>query len=323
MEIAKMSEFLQDSFRKYQWREALLSCLIGLTEGFFPKEPGDILREIELATVPSVASSHIPLRTFLEQISGRNLIPMGTQPHSIFFLCSEQNFLSACFDWLIWSISSTREMEVGTLFVSYIACSSCLKLAPSDAKKIYSGICRLTEQTWSKWNLSSELKDILSLSKMLREDRKRWKTQAHRNRNRNGPGQECRNCEHLEDSQKCIRKVPVRESGLSSMLETKLIIPEATDAIRPLVRERCYASPPFEHLICLSGVQQADFQTNAFRSERLTWKRSSSIKVSMIAVECWPCTWLMFPRERRLVSRIVIPVPDGVVHALYRRRSPA
>jgi hypothetical protein len=240
MEISRTSDFLPGSFRKYQWRETLTSCLAELTEGFHPKDPEEILREMErltVSSVPSVPASPVQPRKFLGLISDRNMVPIGTKPHSIFFLCSEQNFVSACFDWLTWCINSTREIKVGAFIIRSMRHSSSPKFAPGDCKKMYSAICRLTEETWSKWNLSPEMQVILGLSKTLRDDRKRWKTEAHGNRNRGrSPDEqslrwECRNCAHLERSQRCVRDVLVRESGLSSVLEHKVIIPEETNVI--------------------------------------------------------------------------------------------
>lgn len=239
MEISRTSDFLPGSFRKYQWRETLLSCLMGLTKGFFPKHPEEILSERKKLTVPGDPESHIKPQKFLELISGRNMIPIGSKPHSIFFLCSEQNFFSACFDWLIWCINSTHEIKVG----AFIACSirhlSSPKFGPGDCKNMFRAICRLTEEAWTRWNLSPEMMAILGLSKTLRDGRKSWKTEAHGNRNRNrnrnlegaGRSWECRNCAHLEPSQRCIRDILVCESGLSSILEDKVIIAEETDVI--------------------------------------------------------------------------------------------
>ncbi|KAG8220307.1 hypothetical protein J3R82DRAFT_3499 [Butyriboletus roseoflavus] len=52
-----------------------------------------------------------------------------------------------------------------------------------DILKMYVAICRLTEGNWSRWNLSKELQEILILSKTLRDGRKAWKKDAHRNQN--------------------------------------------------------------------------------------------------------------------------------------------
>lgn len=102
---------------------------------------------------------------------------------------------------------------------------------------MYSAICRLSEDSWLKWNLSLELKDILKFSKTLRDNRKAWKVEAHRNRNRtrNPVVQECRTCADLDNSQKCIQYLPVQESNLTDVLKNKLIVPEEHHAINPVV----------------------------------------------------------------------------------------
>ncbi|KAG6376664.1 hypothetical protein JVT61DRAFT_1659 [Boletus reticuloceps] len=46
MEIANQSEFMQGSFRRHQWRAALLICLTQPTQGFVPKLTDMILKEI-------------------------------------------------------------------------------------------------------------------------------------------------------------------------------------------------------------------------------------------------------------------------------------
>ncbi|KAF8432122.1 hypothetical protein L210DRAFT_3507607 [Boletus edulis BED1] len=47
MEIAKQLEFMQGSFRRHQWREALLICLTQLTLGLVPKPMDTILEEMK------------------------------------------------------------------------------------------------------------------------------------------------------------------------------------------------------------------------------------------------------------------------------------
>lgn len=111
------------------------------------------------------------------------------------------------------------------------------KFEPQDAKKMYSAICRLEKATWSKWELSDEVADILSLSETLRKSRKLWKAKTHRqrNQNRDPEDQNCRSCTDLSDSEKCIQYLRVRDPGLKHTLENKLIIPEEDDAIGPRV----------------------------------------------------------------------------------------
>lgn len=101
---------------------------------------------------------------------------------------------------------------------------------------MYTAICRLEEDAWSKSTFSEELKDILRLSRSLREDRKLWKASSHRNRNRNqNPSdKKCEVCRDLQDSEKCVRYVSVHENDTKD-LENKLIIPESDYAISPAV----------------------------------------------------------------------------------------
>ena len=112
MEIHNRSAFLQNSFRKYQWRESLLLSLATLTEGFSMKDSKLILKEMEELSSQNRGGRRIDPQKFLKLISDRNLIPMAVKPHSIFFLSSEDNFIAACFDWLLWSIKETREIDV-------------------------------------------------------------------------------------------------------------------------------------------------------------------------------------------------------------------
>ncbi|KAG8215291.1 hypothetical protein J3R82DRAFT_8860 [Butyriboletus roseoflavus] len=217
MDFNHHSEFMQSSFRKYQWRESLLLSLANLSQGFSMKDTKTILKEMEELINQTTRTSQMRInpRKLLELISDRNMIPMAVKPHSIFFLSSEDNFIAACFDWLIWSVEQTKDMD--------------------DVKRMYSAICRLDENVWSTWNLSPTIKDILSLSKMLRNARKNWKVKAHRNRNRNrDPSNgECKTCMHLDDSHKCIQYLQVQESGLDYVLKNHMIIPEEGDAMNP------------------------------------------------------------------------------------------
>lgn len=114
MKIANRSEFMQSSFRKYQWREALLLCLAKFSEGLVLRSSEMILDEMKELAEPMghAEGSRITAREFLTVLSNRHLIPMAIKPHSIFFLCSEQNFISACFDWLLPAVAETREVTV-------------------------------------------------------------------------------------------------------------------------------------------------------------------------------------------------------------------
>lgn len=105
---------MQSSFRKYQWREALSLSLAKLTEGLVLKPCDIILEEIEILVDSKLQSegSRITPQQLLTLISNNNLIPMAVKPHSIFFLCSEQNFKAACFDWLLSSVTQTKEVKV-------------------------------------------------------------------------------------------------------------------------------------------------------------------------------------------------------------------
>ncbi|KAG6369197.1 hypothetical protein JVT61DRAFT_15007 [Boletus reticuloceps] len=134
MDIARKSYFLESSFRKYQWREALSLCLATLSRGFTPKEPADIRKEIDKLTTPNGLGSHIEPKPFLKAISDCDLVPFCIKPDSIFFLSSKQNFISACFDWLSWSVRSAGKINFQT----------------QDAKKMYTAIGRLEKATWSK-----------------------------------------------------------------------------------------------------------------------------------------------------------------------------
>lgn len=233
MEITQESEFLQSSFRTYQWREALLLSLARLTQGYNLKDFEEIRKETHVSKYPSTSGSTVLPLKFLTWISERKMVPMINKPHSFFFLCSEDNFRSACFDWIFWSFSNTQEMLVSAGFFAHTGAQAILKFGPGDCKNVYSSICRLSEETWSKWPISPETKDLLKFSAGLRADRKRWKTLAYQNRNRNrnqlAPG--CLICGSLEASQRCIQNVIVYESDLNNTLENKLIIPTTNDVI--------------------------------------------------------------------------------------------
>ncbi|KAH7916978.1 hypothetical protein BV22DRAFT_1052778 [Leucogyrophana mollusca] len=161
MESAKTSELQAQSFRTYQWREALLLCLGKLTEGFAPEEIDQILAgqkecmegdDVDVNPPSNRAFRRSKVRRLLELISEQGMVPMASKPHAIFFLCSLQNFQAACFDWLMWSVAHSRGID-------------------------------LTEQDWAKYNLSPELRNILLLSKALRKKRNFWKSEAYLNRN--------------------------------------------------------------------------------------------------------------------------------------------
>lgn len=114
------------------------------------------------------------------------------------------------------------------------------KFEAGDIKRTYRLICRLREEEWSNWNISADMKEILTLSQKLRNDRKGWKTEGHWNRNRNrvvaeeGDGK-CMACAHLEDSQKCVQYHRVRERIFTEVLQNKLVLPDGQVMISPLV----------------------------------------------------------------------------------------
>ena len=109
---------MQTSFRKYQWRESLLLSLAKLTKGLTLKSTKVIQEEMKELTegMGQTEGLHITARQLLTIMSDRNIVPMAVKPHSIFFLCSEQNFVSACFDWLLDSVTEARETRVSMSF---------------------------------------------------------------------------------------------------------------------------------------------------------------------------------------------------------------
>ncbi|KAG6370116.1 hypothetical protein JVT61DRAFT_12412 [Boletus reticuloceps] len=256
MEIANRSEFMQGSFRRHQWREALLICLTQLTQGFVPKPTDTILKEIRELTdaTTQTQGSQVSAKRLLLLMSERKMVPMAVKPHSIFFLCSEQNFVAACFDWIISSVSETRE----------------IKLEAGDITRMYRSICRLTEDNWSSWDLSPEMRVILKLSRRLREDRKAWKAEAHRsrNRNRNPEGNpeapECQACAHMDVKDKCVQYHIVREITSNNAVQKKLVIPDEDDVLKPLskgvhkIAERCV---PLSKL----GLQHISFKEEIYQ----------------------------------------------------------
>jgi hypothetical protein len=110
--VADGSELMQHSFRKYQWQASLSLCLAKLTDGFVLRDIDFVLRKQKELMAEATETSRIKAGPLLRCISERKMIPMTTKPHAIFFLSSEQNFVAACFDWLLWSVSKTGDMEV-------------------------------------------------------------------------------------------------------------------------------------------------------------------------------------------------------------------
>lgn len=202
-------------------------------------DPELIFREMNDISGDHEGSSRIDIRKLLHVISEQNLIPMAVKPHSIFFLSSEQNFVAASFDWLLYSVAKTKEMTVSTCFSCSLLLAHIIlpKFESKDVKKAYQGICRLTDESWAGWKLSPTVKEILTLSKTLRNDRKVWKAQGHQNKNRDRDpsDHECQACRNLSESHKCIQRVLVNESRLKHDVEEKLIIPEQQGAISPTV----------------------------------------------------------------------------------------
>lgn len=93
-------------------------------------------------------------------------------------------------------------------------------LRPELSKRMYHSLCQLTKKNWKKWNISNDLKIILSTSKRFRKECKAWKSNAHWNQNWNCNPEEssnswsCQACIHLDDGEKCIWYHTVHESGL-------------------------------------------------------------------------------------------------------------
>ena len=104
---------------------------------------------------------------------------------------------------------------------------------------VYRLICRLTEEVWSRWSISPDMKDILRLSEKLWKWQKEWLSTAHQHRNWNqnpeeGPHPRCQACAHLNDAQKCIQHHHIYE-GMSQALNNKDILSEEQDMTSPLV----------------------------------------------------------------------------------------
>lgn len=114
MKIGNRSTFLQGSFRKYQWREALLLCLARLTEGFIHQPTEVIMEQMRQMTdvKEETQAPEMSPQDFLRLMSDENAVPFALTPHSIFFLCSEQNFIAACFDWIFSSLSERSKLRV-------------------------------------------------------------------------------------------------------------------------------------------------------------------------------------------------------------------
>ena len=93
-------------------------------------------------------------------------------------------------------------------------------LRPELSKRMYHSLCQLAKKNWKKWNISNDLKIILSTSKRFRKECKAWKSNAHWNQNWNCNPKEssnswsCQACIHLDDGEKCIWYHTVHESGL-------------------------------------------------------------------------------------------------------------
>lgn len=134
---------------------------------------------------------------------------------------------------------------------------------------MYQSLGKLTEQSWNEWNLSQELKDILSLSKTLRDFRKEWKTTAHRNKNRNRvPSGSCSICKDFEDSKKCIQYLQVSKTGLYT-LEKKLIIPEEDPALvryclHPIFCTELISTSPGRFRGKMSAFERSQFRIHQF-----------------------------------------------------------
>lgn len=117
------------------------------------------------------------------------------------------------------------------------------KFEARDIKRVYRSICRLDEESWSKWNISPNMRVILSLSRKLREGRHSWKSEAHRKRNRNRSPEghprspQCQACKLLgDDLRKCVQVYNVQETNLRDLIQHKLVLPEEKDVLSPSVR---------------------------------------------------------------------------------------
>ena len=86
IKIGNQSEFMQSSFRKYQWREALLLGLATLSKGLALKNSNMILKEMDELCNPKDRTGvpHMNPQKLPTLISNRNMIPMAMKPHAIF-----------------------------------------------------------------------------------------------------------------------------------------------------------------------------------------------------------------------------------------------
>ena len=109
------SEFMQSSFREYHWREALLLGLAMLSQGLALMNSNIILKWMGKLSDPK-DRSHINSWKLLPLIWNINLIPIAIKPHTIFFLCSEQNFKAGCFEWHLFYIAKSKELMVSMPF---------------------------------------------------------------------------------------------------------------------------------------------------------------------------------------------------------------
>lgn len=149
---------------------------------------------------------------------------------------------------------------------------------------MWCAICRLTEEEWSRSTLSDEVKDILKLSKKLRDSRKRWKSGSHfnRNHNRNPSDKACEVCRDLPNSQKCVQYISVHEHNWKD-LENKLIVLEnegTSSLVRPLLfGPTSGPNPPLQTFRIPTATQK-----NVCRWKAFIWITSDSTRISISAV---------------------------------------
>lgn len=96
---------MQDSFRKHQWRETLLLSLTTLTQRFKLNITREILDKMETQIESAEETEKSWIIIAKELLVHGNLISITIKLYSIFFLCSEQNFMDICFDWISPSTS--------------------------------------------------------------------------------------------------------------------------------------------------------------------------------------------------------------------------
>ena len=237
---------LKDSFQKYHWRESLLDCLLKMSKGFVPKDLDHTLeaRKTNVGSGTGLNSGHLRL---LYTLSSNQLIPLHSNPHSIFFLTSENNFISAYYDWISPSLKRIGENWVSVITSDFGKPESAqaLQFHPTLIKVAYQSLCRLRMEDLDHEILSEEVLAIFQLSLDLRKKRKAWKRDEHKNRNRNrDPESEvCRLCAHMEPSERCEQTIYVIKGNLEASLEGKVIFPDRGKGLEPRVGNYLFENP--------------------------------------------------------------------------------